>query len=355
MEEHDLSQADFATRVGLDGPKLSKSLNGTRRFSLTDLANVAEEFGVSLDWLHTGQEDDLALAARRAAGAPAGQAVAIARDLAHHRADLASLGVVQAWEPLDVQLPVGGRLVDQGARLADAGVARLIETGLDPAIEDLATAVETAFGADVVVAEAGKGIDGLAVSNPDAKIILLAPSQVPTRQRFTLAHELCHLLFSDDQGVHLDEDIYGQMSKAGDSEMRANAFAAAFLMPESTVRPRVRRGFDQKGFCQLAWDLRVSPSALAYRLKSLQLIDSTSCDRFARTTAQQAAEAVGQGPAYALAVSRSLAVRTPNRLVADAYRAYQDGLTTLRPYANLLGEDVHELRRSLEALDGSGE
>lgn len=354
MDEHGLTQAEFAARVGLDGPKLSKSLNGVRRFSLVNLANIAEEFDVSLDWLHTGEESELVLAARRTADAPAGRAVAVARDLARHREDLASLGMAQHWRPLDARLPVGGRLVDQGSELADAALSRLAEFGLEPTGSDLATAIETAFGADVLVAEAGEGIDGLAVSNPDAKIILLAPSRIPARQRFTLAHELCHLLFADDQGVHLDEDIYSAASRTGDSEMRANAFAAAFLMPEALLRARVTRGFDRTAFCQLASDLRVSPRALSYRLLNLQLIDGGTSDRWGRITNQEAAEMVGQGPAYALAVSQGLQPRLPSLLVADTYRSYQDGLATLRPYANLIGQDVHELRRALEALDGAG-
>ncbi len=355
MDDHGLTQAEFAARVGLDAPKLSKSLTGTRRFSVVDLANIAEEFDVSLDWLHTGQESELVLAARRTAGAPAGEAVAVARDLALQRADLASLGIAQDWRPLAMELPVGGRLVDQGARMAAAALARFDEEGLDPTAADLAGAIETAFGADVVVAEAGDGIDGLAVSNPDAKIILVAPGAVPARQRFTLAHELCHLLFSDDQGVHLDEDIYAKASKTGDSEMRANAFAASFLMPAAILEERVEQGFDETAFCRLAADLRVSPSALAYRLQNLELIDGMTCSTWGKISNKKAAETVGEGSAYALSVSSALAPRLPQRLVADAYRAYERGLTTLRPYANLVGQDVHELRRSLEASEETGE
>ena len=36
----------------------------------------------------------------------------------------------------------------------------------------------------------------------------------------------------------------------------------------------------------------------------------------------------------------------------DAYAAYETGATTLRPYANLLGVDVDELRQNLESEQG---
>lgn len=51
-----LSQGQFAEAVGLDAPKLSKSLSGVRRFSSLDLARIAEHAGRTVDWLLTGEE-----------------------------------------------------------------------------------------------------------------------------------------------------------------------------------------------------------------------------------------------------------------------------------------------------------
>jgi AcrR family transcriptional regulator len=48
------TQGDFAARIGLDGSKLSRSLNGARRFTLPELARIAEVGGVSTDWLLNG-------------------------------------------------------------------------------------------------------------------------------------------------------------------------------------------------------------------------------------------------------------------------------------------------------------
>ena len=63
-----LSQGDFALRVGLNDSKLSKSLSGARRFSSLDLARIAEICEVTVDWLITGDEPPLALAARTTGG-----------------------------------------------------------------------------------------------------------------------------------------------------------------------------------------------------------------------------------------------------------------------------------------------
>jgi AcrR family transcriptional regulator len=48
------TQGDFAGRIGLDASKLSRSLNGARRFTLAELARIAEVGGVSTDWLLNG-------------------------------------------------------------------------------------------------------------------------------------------------------------------------------------------------------------------------------------------------------------------------------------------------------------
>lgn len=53
-------------------------------------------------------------------------------------------------------------------------------------------------------------------------------------RRFTLAHELCHLLFDAEVGTHLA--VASGPWAPRDIERRANAFAAMFLMPNRLVR-----------------------------------------------------------------------------------------------------------------------
>lgn len=51
-----LSQREFAGRLGLDPTKLSKSLTGTRRFTALELAGIANETGVTVNWLLNGDD-----------------------------------------------------------------------------------------------------------------------------------------------------------------------------------------------------------------------------------------------------------------------------------------------------------
>lgn len=348
IRESGLTQHDFAVRIGLDDSKLSKALSGSRRFSSLDLARVAELCSVTVDWLITGDQPPLAVAARTTGGS-ARRAVDEARRLATMRSDLSDLGFAQPWQPLEAAAGPGG-WTDQGIRLAEVARARI--EGADHT--DLIGLVETMFGADVAVVDLGGGFDGLATSSDDVKLIVLATSAVPTRQRFTLAHELCHLLAGDDQGVHLDEDVFDRAQGKTPSELRANAFAAAFLMPEPTLRAAVGSvGLTEQSFAMLACDLIVTPSALAYRLKALRLIDAGTCDRFRALTARRAASLAGRGPDFARQVSEANRQRPPGLLTRDAYAAYDVGATTLRPYANLLGADVEEIRRALDVENGA--
>ena len=359
IESSGLTRRAFAEQVGLDESKLSKSLSGARRFSSLDLARIAEKCQVTVDFLITGDDPPLAMAARTTGG-DGGAAIGLARRLSLLRADMSGLGYPQPWRPLaDVAELArsgghGSGFAGQGRALAAAASARLAEEAPSAAAEDLPAVIEAAFGVDVTVAAIGPDFDGLAASSGGAKIIVLATSAVPSRQRFTLAHELGHLLAGDDQEVHLDRDIYSPAQSRDPSEARANSFAAALLMPEARLRAAVGPdGLSEQNFAALATDLMVSPSALAYRLREFRLVDSGTCDKLRKISAARAAAMTGQGEEFARRVAAATALRPPGLLLRDAYAAYEAGEATLRPYASLLGADVDELRAALESDDGS--
>jgi Zn-dependent peptidase ImmA (M78 family)/transcriptional regulator with XRE-family HTH domain len=352
IEASGLNRRAFAQEIGLDDSKLSKSLSGTRRFSSLDLARIADRWKVTVDWLVTGEEPPLAVAARTTSG-DARTALEAAKRYSTMRGDLASLGWPQPWRPV-TPYTVGGTYTEQGRALAQAALSLVAKAGRSIDDVDLPAVTEEAFGADVAIVMLDAGFDGLAASSDDAKLIVLGTSQVPSRQRFTLAHELGHLLAGDDQGVHLDRDVYDKAQAKDPTEMRANSFASAFLMPEKILREAVGpNGLMEPGFAALACDLKVTPSALAFRLKELRLIDSGTCDRYKSLSAAKAATMVGRGEELAGRVALANTARPPGLLVRDAYTAYETGATTLRPYANLLGVDVDGLRHALESEHGA--
>lgn len=90
------------------------------------------------------------------------------------------------------------------------------------------------------------------------------------RQRFTCAHELGHWSKHIAEGVDTGHyvDLRGSLSSQGTDpdEIYANQFAASLLMPEDEVRRLVGKGY---GPVAIADKLRVSPDAVAFRLKNL--------------------------------------------------------------------------------------
>jgi Zn-dependent peptidase ImmA (M78 family)/transcriptional regulator with XRE-family HTH domain len=358
IERTGLSQAAFAERVGMDADKLSKSLKSIRRFTSLELANIAELASVTVEWL-LGRERPLpSLAARADDTSAAVQAVAVARRYAEARADLASLGYPQTVQPL-VPTRRPGRLIDQGAELAHEALSHVPEYVNSPMKVDLPDLIEESFGIDVVVQNLS--CDGLAWSDAASRLIVVGTSTTPTRQRFSMAHELGHILSNDDQKLTVDKDVMDPTDRRKPSEMRANAFAAAFLMPEETVRSAVGNCTESSeklsdiDFSSIVMRLAVSPSALSYRMSNLGMIGQTQRDHFGHLNTAQCANLAGQVETYVEWASNSAKERIPIALLSQMLAAYLDHKTTLRPLANVLGVSVDQLRQGLEPMLGAAE
>ena len=81
------------------------------------------------------------------------------------------------------------------------------------------------------------GCDGWSLSGPAGKLIRINSSVSTTRQRFTLAHELGHLLLAIPTVV--GESMYDSLKSSSDEERRVNDLASELLLPESVVRQYV--------------------------------------------------------------------------------------------------------------------
>lgn len=344
IEQSGLTQEAFGASVGMDSTKLSKSLNGKRRFSSLELARIAEAAHRTVDWLLSGEET--AVAARVSVdGSSVQRAIQQAANLGEHRDNIIFLrGTSQRHATPDLRKSLA---YEQGEELAAFALAQLGNPDVLDS-EDFAAAIERVFGFDVAVAEIDGGCDGLAfTSSSGARILLVAASGNPTRQRFTMAHELAHLLCSDDQGIHVDENV---MAKGGLSETRANAFAANLLMPASKLKELFPGPLiTTENFSEAVMKLKVSPSSLAWRLLNLNLASPEQRAKFGHMRTIDCAAAVSKKGNYAAWVESSLQPRIPTRLLGDLFDAYLESKTTLRPLANLLGVPVEALRSAIES------
>ena len=133
----------------------------------------------------------------------------------------------------------------------------------------------------------GEG-SGMVHVRPDKSGVIGVNSEhAKTRQRFTIAHELGHLLLHGEEEFHIDEKRPlalrdATSSQATDSrEIEANQFAAELLMPATFVRASVEslieRDSDiavEDAIEDLAQAYRVSPLAMTHRLTTLKIVSS---------------------------------------------------------------------------------
>lgn len=99
-------------------------------------------------------------------------------------------------------------------------------------------------------------------------------------KRFTIAHELCHILFDRTRARRLAHASSGPWAAQG-IEQRANAFAAYLLMPRTLVLehlPDVNR-IESSDVQRLAHGLKVNESALLRHLRNLGFIDAGASER----------------------------------------------------------------------------
>jgi len=116
-------------------------------------------------------------------------------------------------------------------------------------------------------------------------VILVNSSHPPVRQRFTIAHELGHLILHGYRAPHADRAFRFRDARSSEGsaleEIQANQFAAELLMPREMVMKaaRVRRlehgsddaddaAFDE-WIAAMAKKFGVSKQALAIRFSSL--------------------------------------------------------------------------------------
>ncbi len=104
----------------------------------------------------------------------------------------------------------------------------------------------------------------------------------PNRKRFTIAHELGHMLLHPKTGVHLDK-VMIQMrdSKSAEGsdhdEIEANRFAAELLMPAAFLERDIRsmgkiHADDETAIDSLAKRYGVSKQSMAIRLSGIGLV-----------------------------------------------------------------------------------
>ena len=246
------------------------------------------------------------------------------------------LGLSSAeWDkPPGAPWPVAGSLME-AERGADA-LRHHWSLGIKP-IPDLVELLE-GRGVKVLAVALTETIDGLMArvrqaSGNDVPVIVVNARHWRERQRFTLAHELGHMVLSV-AGAKVDD------------EKAAHRFAGAFLMPAAALWAEVGKRRTSVGWGEL-FELKqlfgVSVQALAYRCKDLGIFSQTLFRRLFHEFKRRG----WRDPPY----REPLAVpggEKPRRFERLCLRALAEGAISEPKAAELLAISVRELDQRMQ-------
>ena len=129
-------------------------------------------------------------------------------------------------------------------------------------------AIANNLGAHVVY----RRLDGCVarlVTDGDSAVISISQDDNEGRQRFSLGHELAHLINDARKGLIrcASEDIGPQNAEAMSVEAHANSFASQLVLPDFLVKPwMTERKLTLNAAAQMAQDFRASVTASAIKL-----------------------------------------------------------------------------------------
>jgi Zn-dependent peptidase ImmA (M78 family)/transcriptional regulator with XRE-family HTH domain len=238
-----MTQEDAARHLGVSRPTFVQIEAGNRSVSGLELDKLAYLFGRDIRGFVADEfeEQDALAALFRAQGDVAGQpavleklreCMAIGRELTNLERlvgidrDLAAVAAYpmllpkSRWEAIQQ----GQRLAEEERRRLGLGTAPLPEVGELLELQGVRTGL----------VDLPEDVSGLTLSDREVGLFVVANRvHHHLRRRFSLAHEYAHVV--------VDRARFAMISRASERddllEVRANAFAASFLMPEEGVRP----------------------------------------------------------------------------------------------------------------------
>ncbi|MCL5733154.1 MAG: ImmA/IrrE family metallo-endopeptidase [Patescibacteria group bacterium] len=110
----------------------------------------------------------------------------------------------------------------------------------------------------------GNNIDGIQIMESEKATIGYNQTQHPHRQRFTVAHEIGHLLLG-----HTKKNFILDLNSKNPEEIEANQFAAELLIPLEMLKKDLQ---NKKNAKDIAREYNVSEEAVWWRLYDCKLI-----------------------------------------------------------------------------------
>ncbi|HLZ69002.1 MAG TPA: XRE family transcriptional regulator [Dehalococcoidia bacterium] len=316
-----LTQAELATAVGLDRTAISRIEAGARSLAATELARVAAALDAAVpDLLQPApvrpHAPSLARMLMRAAAVTANDEPQLAwfADLIEQASPAAAAAALSALPPRLHHLPAAA-----AGELAARWARRRMALGPLAPLHGLSGALAR-LGIPVVLARfpSASRLAGCALTLPGGlSAVLVNANHPPARRRFTVAHELAHLLFDTESLVSACDAGEIRPGPRSRPEQRADAFAAAFLLPRHTLTPLAAPPLDLEPLHALEAAYGVSHAAAVHRLHELRLLSDEQA-RVLRTLGRRPRPTRPQGPPARTADTAPKATAPPFRLAGES-------------------------------------
>ena len=240
-------------------------------------------------------------------------------------------------------MPPGGSFHARNLDAAETAADRLRliwELGIDP-IPNIVEFLEEK-GIKVIALDLEPTVSGLMcfVRRPGhtrLPVIVVNQNDTGERQRFTLAHELGHLVLS----------VEGEL----DEEKASQRFASAFLMPKTVLAAEVgnvRKAVSLGELFELKRLFGVSVQVIVYRCKDLGILSSKSAGQFYGLFTKLG----WRKPPCA--EPQAIAAEEPLRFKRLCFRALAEGLISEAKAAELLETSVRQLDKEMQGPRGAG-
>lgn len=205
-------------------------------------------------------------------------------------------------------------------------VRRHWNLGLGP-IPDLIDALESR-GIKVLITryDGHKHFNGLSAKIKGAPVVVVGKTWTGDRQRFTLTHELGHLV------------LHGRLNEDLDEEKACHRFAGAFLVPKPKVLECLgeqRTWLEPRELYLLKHEWGLSMQAWSFRAKELGITNATTHSRIWR-------EYMGKWKKAAVEPGDPYPAEEARLFPQTVYRALAEDLISESKAAELLGMSVHD-------------
>lgn len=337
-----LSLRVLAEQVGVSAMMVSKYERGVSTPSSDVLLALADALGVRSSYFFRQTNIDLERVSHRNKHKWNLPKAAETKVLADVRDQL------ERWLMLDVVLPA-----PWSTRFSLPGTLAERITSLDE-IEDIAVQVRKHWGLglnpipDLIDTLEGRGIkvfttrfddprfEGMSARADHHHIVVVGRSWPGDRQRFTLAHELGHLV--------LDDRLSDELNK----EKAADRFAGAFMVPNATVHEMLgnrRKSLEVYELYLLKQEFGLSIAGWSYRARDTGVIGKTAHQAFYRMLVRKGWNINEPGD--------PLSPETPRLFEQTIYRALSEDFISESKAAELLSISIRDLaaKRRMEDVD----